>query len=550
MAGGGDRRGLTSSGLFDMKDHPEGGQVAFARERIKAIMKAAADPLSRVLPLFPYLCIPAAVLGFFHRALTFHFWPDDWVYVGPPAARAFLRDPLSVITTPISFHYTPVQKSWNAMQSVLFREHPLPYHVTVLVLLSAVGILIYHLLRRYGLSLLPALAGGLYFTSTANHTYIACWIEGAHYLLFSSLLLLTHLAWERALEGEDRRWFLWTGALFLAALLTQSLGVIIPFSLLLRYHLMPRDTRKVARTRIWTATGAYLSLIPIFSLLPRLLFAVPYPGTPGFEWVRKLPRALYNCIFQQTVPGIMGVGMGIYKRKWMFDHPSFYLLAGLLAVILLCWLWRRDQWRVAVLGAFIALAGWALPFIILNWSTDLYYPRYRYLVIPNVGVALVLAALLAPAAGVRWRRSGAMVVLSFLLLFLVRNRHAAETNLMVFHRQDRVVAEAADRYRREAEKAARGLGPCKKIFVIDYPLSDTWDRLDLPAEEKKFNLIIQRVDHGTFHRFYFADSPAMLDRFEFYFGGPLVKDKLRNECVLVAFGGRMMSRLPSGDQGR
>ncbi len=497
--------------------------------------------MSRLKLLLPYGLIPLAVFVNFRQALTFHFWTDDWSSVGPLVARDFLAHPLGVFTSLQVWHYAPLARLWYALESVLFRDNPFPYHLLNLILLSISSILLYRLLRIHRFSAFPAFAGGVYFGSSVTQNHNAAWITGSNYYLLAIPFILALMCWENYLHQGRRKDLVLTLMMVLSGQFVHSLGAILPFLLLLRYHLSPREERKLAPSRVWRAAGLLLALVLVLNLGPRHVFSLKAPAGQPFHLL-QLAEALWYCLARQVIPSLWG-DYGLILSISRF--PAARVLMAVSGMLFLAWLFRPRRWRVFLLGLAIAVLGWTLPLVLAGWTPGEFFLMGRYMIIPNLGMGLCLAVIISGALSYRgrWTRPAlALGAALFVGLFLVQNRYA--TGLMYADMcaiPDRWVDQVAGNYRKTARRIAAS-SPCPRVVVVDRPLATAWPG----SGTGRIPSLVRPLDHAIIHRFYFADDEEMLRRFVF------VKDRdeayrsgVGPGCVLTAFGGG----LSAGDAG-
>ncbi len=497
---------------------------------------------SRFKSFLPYGLIPLAVFGAFHQALTFHFWRDDWSLVGPPVAGDFLAHPLGIFASLQIYHYAPVARLWYALESVLFRGNPFPYHLLNLALLSAASILLYRLLLVYRFSALPALAGAVYYGFSATQYHNAAWITGGHHYLLAIPFILALICWENYLGEGRRKDLILTLAMVLTGHYIHNLGAIIPPLLLVRYHLSPRGGRKISPRRAWRDAGAMLALVLILNLAPRWAFSLEVSlGDRPFFDPFQLVETLWNSFARRIIPSLWG-DLGLASAP----SPPALILMGVSAMLFAAWLFRPRRWRLFLLGLALAVFGLILPYVVLVFfqfqAPGTFFTKPRFLVIPNLGIGMCLAVVVSGALSCRgrWAKpAAALVAALFMGLFLLQNYLAtAQMYNDVWTEQDRWVDQAARKYVKAAREIAAS-SPCRRLVVVDVPLEAAW------PGDPRHDQVIELLDHRFIHRFYFAGDEEMSRRFVF------VKDRDQADrsrtgpgCVLTAFGGDLYAGDP------
>jgi tetratricopeptide (TPR) repeat protein len=305
-------------------------------------------------------------------------------------------------------YYRPVFLLWLRINDVLFGSHAWGWHFTTLLAHVCTTLLVYLLAFRLGISRDAALLAALIFGLHPAHIEAVAWISGVTEPLLGILLLASLLAYVQwRLEGA-RKWKLISLALFVLAVGEKETALILP-GLLLVYDWIfgtdwgrPLEGRRIlawcgeALRRTWPYFLLVLLYVParIYALkgfshgatpLSKEQLAFTWPSLFSF-WIRHLiwpaglstfydfPAVVHPTLRNFILPAIFDVG------------ASGALFVGV----------RRSR-----TAAFFAL--WlALPLIpLLNLRVFLPndFAHDRYLYLPSVGFAVLIALLLKRVCG-------------------------------------------------------------------------------------------------------------------------------------------------------
>jgi tetratricopeptide (TPR) repeat protein len=185
----------------------------------------------------PYL-VALAAFAVFAPTLRFGFVYDDatqilknpWIWDVGYLGDLLTRSVWSFRDMRPSNYYRPVQTLLYFIDAQLFGRHPFGFHLTNVVMHSAVAVACLLLLRRITTPL-RALFAALLFAVHPAHVESVAWIAGSTDVNCAFLVLLTLLAWRRAAEVSGWaavRRHVAAGVLFLLALLAKEIAVVIP----------------------------------------------------------------------------------------------------------------------------------------------------------------------------------------------------------------------------------------------------------------------------------------------------------------------------------
>jgi hypothetical protein len=275
------------------------------------------------------------------------------------------------------------------------------WQVTRFLVMCAVVVSAYFLLRRFGTSRVGAAAGASLFVTTAAAAQ--GWLRLSMMEPLATLfVLLAALVCARFQRAEH--WPRWLGAiavLLIAAILTKEVIVAaIPLVALVGLCIgsdgalrVPERSRRNITLIATTAVASALALVPtVWALLgtKSASYAASY-GTGSIEPSRVLSFALATLIpFDMFAPNVGA-----------FIATSSYVLlgAGALIVALRAATDRRAIWIPLTISGLLTLGG-AVAY--LPWpSFELFY-TIPYLVAPALLIGLAVTAIERHAPGARW----------------------------------------------------------------------------------------------------------------------------------------------------
>lgn len=302
-----------------------------------------------------------------------------------------------------------------AFASVLhrsFRDAPLGWHATAIALHGLLAGLAFLLLRREGLGVATALAAALLFALHPSHVQSTAWVSGLQDLLFGVAALVAFLAYRRSRRRTEASWapLCLLAFTFAIALLAKepTIGLILFVGAEAAGWIPDAPGAKVDRRPgaefllLLAVAGAYF--VYRWSVLGELAHSFPTaPALP--EALASVPVALLAYVRDLVWP------VGLFLL-----HPARPVAAALsgeslgaaggLLVLLGAAYGARRRWP-ALARPLGWIAAWLAPVLAL-WAVN---PEWmvmdRYLLLPSLGFAWVLALLL-PLEAPRWRLRAAV----------------------------------------------------------------------------------------------------------------------------------------------
>jgi tetratricopeptide (TPR) repeat protein len=350
----------------------------------------------------------AATFLVYAGTLQFEFVYDDLgQIVANPAVQSWKYFPLYFRANvwmqqlPVGNYYRPLFLAWLLLNHSLFGLHPALWHLTTLLAHLGATALVFALALRLTSDRRIAIVTAMLFGLHPVHLEAVAWISGVTEPLLALGLIpafLCYLNWRD--RGRHPRWLAAALALYALALLSKETAVVLP-ALVFAYEWLyaPGGEKWGARLRASLMAAAPFVLVTGAYLLARAqaLGGVAHKtvNLPGNTALLTIPSALWSYLRLMMAP----IGLSVfydtpYVTRVSMKYFVWPLIGVVLAIGILLWWWRRER---SPLVAFAAL--WMLlPIVpLLNLTVlpmgDFIHDRYLYL--PSVGWAMLLAAALA-----------------------------------------------------------------------------------------------------------------------------------------------------------
>jgi protein O-mannosyl-transferase len=386
---------------------------------------------------------PLAVFGLvavvFARSLGHGFlaWDDRMLIVDNPHFRGLgLRELRWMGTTTLLGHYAPVTWVSFAVDYCLWGLRPAGYHLTNVLLhagnAALVGVLAARLIGRatawptarcQAAGIVAALLWGLH----PLRVEAVVWVTGRRDVLSGFLLLLTLLAYLRAVEAEGRSRAAWLGAAVVAyalALGSKAVVMALPVGLVaLELYPLGGLARRGTGGDASSRRGVWARLAP-FAALAILGAAVSYVGQSRGsgvrvlgteEWLGKLAATVGLHAAKTVVP----TGLSpLYELPPVIAlrDPRYWVPAVAATAVGVALIALRPRWPAGLVAATWYLAFLAPVTAMTHAGPQLTADRYGYL--PTLGL-FVLAGSAVAALGARrpWAPGvgGAVAVVLILL---------------------------------------------------------------------------------------------------------------------------------------
>ena len=292
-------------------------------------------------------------------------------------------------------YYRPLSLLWLLLEFKLFGLRPWGWHLLSVLLQVAVTGLVYLVARRLVGSVQSAVSAALLFGVHPVHAEVGAWISGAPDALCALLVLAAFLAYLRWHDCGSVRWLGCSLGLYALALLSKETAFFLPVLVFAHAWLQCEARRKWPRMGRAALAGAPFVPVLLAYLGVRVWalhgFSHPQEQISWMAMVLTWPSLLWFYLKHLLLP----VGLSEF---YDFSYVTGFGLRavvlpglGVLAAILGCLYWARKTESKTVALALV----WGIVFLApaLNlrvfFSWDLAHDRYLYL--PSVGFALLLA---------------------------------------------------------------------------------------------------------------------------------------------------------------
>ena len=323
-------------------------------------------------------------------------------------------------------HYWPITYTTFWVEHKLWGFAPAGYHIVNVLIYLANTLLLWHLLRR--LAVPGAWLVAAVFAVHPLHVESVAWVFERKDVLSGLLYLSAALAWMRFVEQPRPQRYAWSLALYAAALLSKSIAVTLPASLLI-WHWWKQG--RVTSTDL-------LRLVPFFvvglviALGDLSSYRSVHPKEFDFSLIERTliaARALWFYAGKLLWPTNLAV---IYPR-WdihVADPLAWGYLVGAVALAVALWRFEPQLGRGPLAGAlfFVVTLSPTLGFVDYAYMEYAFVAdRYQYL----AGIGVMAIVIGAAAYGIRrlsglWQKGalgGAAVAL--ILLGLLTWRQAS-----------------------------------------------------------------------------------------------------------------------------
>ena len=321
-------------------------------------------------------------------ALAGGFVWDDWIFVTEPLIRRW-EGLVSIWLSPSDVkgenHYWPIVYTTFWLEHKLWGFHAVGYHAVNILLNALNALLAWRLLRR--LEIPGAWLAGAVFAAHPVHVESVAWIIERKDLLSTVFYLWAIHAWLRHTAAPTTRRLALCLALFTLAMLSKSIAVTLPATLLLLawWRTGEISWRDVGRILPFLAVAAGITAADLFFYWSQDSHRFDYSAA---ERVLIAARAVWAYAGQLVWP----VSLPILYSRWEVSASD---PAGWAAVIALCtvfatlWLGRRRIGRGPVA---------ALAFFVLTLSPVLGFLDYSFLRIAFLADRFQYLASLGPIA--------------------------------------------------------------------------------------------------------------------------------------------------------
>jgi tetratricopeptide (TPR) repeat protein len=392
-----------------MEDRPRNQQLG-AWELLARYFRHPAVMLTTLL-------LSTAVL--YSGTLSFEFvWDDGPQIVDNPMIRSWHNLPRAFVsdlwyhTARQQVYYRPLFVVWSVLNYAVVGLRPWGWHLGAILLHLGATLAVFWLVRRLGLEYWTAALATLIFALHPVHIECVAWISAASDSMVTMLAALAFMAFLNACEADSWRGWAWRIAslvLLACALLTKEMAISFTALVGIYSWLFPG---REAMSRSQKMRKALVSMIPyaILTICYVLVRKLALRGTPiqfdtkhGYaDMVLTLPYVLFFYLRQLVIPrGLTGLYYTPYVSAQFlarFVLPAILLLV--IAGLIYYWARRTGSWVLVFAGSWL-LVGLA-PALYLRNFADGDFVRDRYVYLPSIGFAILLAQGLRALPALQW----------------------------------------------------------------------------------------------------------------------------------------------------
>ncbi|MGA2001462.1 MAG: tetratricopeptide repeat protein [Terriglobales bacterium] len=366
----------------------------------RVISPATGPDAARVLVV---LALVLTALSYVNT-LRFQFVYDDLpqiisnprVHSWQHAPRLFVEHVWSQFSGQPGNYYRPLFELWLTINYSLFGLHPAWWHATTVAVHLAVVLMVYVLARRVTGDRLTAAIATVIYGLHPTHIETVAWVSGVTEPLLAVFVIGSFVSYARSRDGGEGAgwWRAASAASYGLAMLCKETGVMVP-ALLFAYDRLILSRRGGQSETLASMARRYAPYAAValayMALRHYVLRGLGYPeAKPWLDVALTLPSFLWFYVRELLWP----VGLSVFHDTPLVHTPGLTnfalpLLGVAAAVGALLWASRRS--RVAAFGAWWIAVLMVPPIagIYAFIQEDLVHDRYLYL--PSVGFAIVLA---------------------------------------------------------------------------------------------------------------------------------------------------------------
>jgi tetratricopeptide (TPR) repeat protein len=384
-----------------------------SRGQEPSTLELLADYLRRPSLLLPLLGLAAFVV--YSGSLSFEFVWDDWPQiVNNPIIRSWSNLPRA-FGSDLWYHmarhqvyYRPLFVAWSMLNFTLFGLRPWGWHLGAVLLHVGAVFAVFWLALRLRLEYWTAALAALIFALHPIHIEPVTWISAASDTMVTIFVAIAFVAFLNGRDVElppNRKkrtvWWIASLALLACALLTKEMAVVFSALVAIYAWLHPATNersqgRKMLDAAIEAAPYALVTLAYTVARKHALLHATGQfdPNHGMIDVARTLPLVLWIYLRQLLLPiGITGLYYTPYVTRTTL--LKVVMPAILLPIVALgLWYWNRREGNSTVKFAGLWLLVGLAPALYLRNFGNGDFVRDRYMYLPSIGFAILLAMVL------------------------------------------------------------------------------------------------------------------------------------------------------------
>ena len=389
---------------------------ALSSGQIRDLEQGTLAASSRLPAWWGIAVVLALTFAVYIPTLRYQFVHDDrGQIVENPAVHSWHLAPTyftahvwaAVMPEELGNYYRPLFLLWLRINDAVFGSQAWGWHLTTILAHALATLLVYLLALRLGIGRDVALLAALIFGLHPAHIEAVAWISGVTEPLLGILLIASFLAY---MQSRDERahvlkWRAISLILFALAILEKETALILPGLLLFYEWIFRKEWEQRTGVRRLTQWGGeafgkiwpYIVIIVIY--VPARIHALK-----GFSHAIT-PLSTAQLVY--TWPSLIGfwvchmiwpAGLSTFYDFPAVTHPTVrsFLLPAIFDVfvglaLLAC---ARTSRKVAFFAVWLVLP--LIPLLNLRVFVANDFAHDRYLYLPSVGFAILIAMLLGP----------------------------------------------------------------------------------------------------------------------------------------------------------
>jgi protein O-mannosyl-transferase len=303
-------------------------------------------------------------------------------------------------------YYRPIFLLWLLINYSLFGQNPMGWHITTILVHLVAVLLVYVLINRISRDRILAGIATLIFALHPTHIESVAWISGVTdplLLVFLASSFLCYLNRHNAINNRSRFWLILSLFLYAIGLLEKETAIIFPiiiFAYVIMFEIRIEE-RESLRDRIkkWQ--------IGILRIAPYLLISCIYLVVRVIV-LKGLSHKAVQLSTMTTVCTWPSIFWGHFKLLvWPVKLSAFYdssyvnnfnslkfILPFIGVIIIASCLYWWSRYNKLVGFASIWLISPLLPLLAISGMLENEFLHDRYLYIPSVGFAIIIALAL------------------------------------------------------------------------------------------------------------------------------------------------------------
>jgi protein O-mannosyl-transferase len=288
--------------------------------------------------------------------------------------------------------YRPLLTLWFLINKTVFGLNPHWFHVTTVLAHLAASALAFFVARALLEDAGSAFFAAAIFALHPLQVESASWISSVNDSLAAALCFASFLTYRRARTKQQNSagWWILSGFLFLLALFTKEVSVVLPGIILVDLFNRSGDVRSTSSGRpLLTAISPYVAIVVLWLALRSWALGESAGTSSAASWSSCLLTAPKIFLFNL---GRVFIPIGLasqYDFRAVESPGSVQFLLLVIAVLALVWLGvrvaKRDP-RLWVAFAWLILP--MVPTFNLRWMNQDDFVHDRYMYMSMLGVAL------------------------------------------------------------------------------------------------------------------------------------------------------------------